>query len=273
MNKKIKMTWPVVVIAAVVVGVLIGLIMVPKCLVGTSFRQAGINIEFWIFAAMIVISGCEKPLEAGIKTFVFFLISQPLIYLVQVPFASLGWHIFDYYPRWGIITLLTLPGGVLAWYVRKDNLLSVLIISVANGLLCMMLAQYMPILMHEFPRLLVACIFIAVQIVVYCLVFFKNRRNRILVTVIAVLLLIVMCFYYERQQEELRNEYSTTLEGTAPFEVVGEYDGIDISIDGNTITINADYYYSIPIDVKDADGNIVTYDYNYGENGTSLTAR
>lgn len=30
----------------------------------------------------------KKPLESALKTFVFFLISQPLIYLLQVPFSA-----------------------------------------------------------------------------------------------------------------------------------------------------------------------------------------
>ena len=61
--------------------------------------------------AMYIILNCDSPLEAGKKTFIFFLISQPLIYLVQVPFSWLHWAIFVYYPTWGILTLFTFPGA------------------------------------------------------------------------------------------------------------------------------------------------------------------
>ena len=39
----------------------------------------------------------KSPVDSAIKCFLFFLISQPLIYLIQVPFSSQGWHIFVYY--------------------------------------------------------------------------------------------------------------------------------------------------------------------------------
>ncbi len=41
--------------------------------------------------------------------FFFFLISQPLIYLLQVPFSSMGFELFIYYKYWFIWTLLTIP--------------------------------------------------------------------------------------------------------------------------------------------------------------------
>lgn len=33
----------------------------------------------------------KDPLDSALKTFVFFLISQPLVYLVQVSFSEMGW--------------------------------------------------------------------------------------------------------------------------------------------------------------------------------------
>lgn len=58
---------------------------------------------------LIIMANCQKPLESACKTFVFFLISQPLIYLLQVPFSSMGWGLFGYYWNWFIWTLLTFP--------------------------------------------------------------------------------------------------------------------------------------------------------------------
>ena len=57
---------------------------------------------FQIMFAMIIISNCKTPKEAAAKTFVFFLISQPLIYLLQVPFSWQGWGLFHYYKKYGL---------------------------------------------------------------------------------------------------------------------------------------------------------------------------
>ena len=64
---------------------------------GNSFRQIAVTFEAWIVLAIIVVVNCDTPLEAACKTFVYFLISQPLVYLVQVPFHSLGFRLFMYY--------------------------------------------------------------------------------------------------------------------------------------------------------------------------------
>ena len=69
--------------------------MIPSFLADTSLQDPGIYLEAWFVLALFVILNCGSALEAGKKCFVFFLISQPLIYLVQVPFAFLGWGILS----------------------------------------------------------------------------------------------------------------------------------------------------------------------------------
>ena len=92
----LKMTWPRLILFAVVSGIVTGLIalLVPE---GNSIRQIAVTFEAWIVLAIIIVVNCEKPLEAACKTFVYFLISQPLVYLIQVPFSSIGWGLFGYY--------------------------------------------------------------------------------------------------------------------------------------------------------------------------------
>ena len=82
------MTWPRLIIFAVISGLVTGLIalLVPE---GNSIRQIAVTFEVWIVIAIIIVVNCEKPLEAACKTFVFFLISQPLVYLIQVLFNSM----------------------------------------------------------------------------------------------------------------------------------------------------------------------------------------
>ena len=87
----LNMSWPVVILLAVGAAVLTLIFLFVPAFKDTSFERMGVNLEAWIFFAILIIANCEKPLEAALKTFVFFLISQPLIYLIQVPFSELGW--------------------------------------------------------------------------------------------------------------------------------------------------------------------------------------
>ena len=70
-----------------------------------------------IFFAVIIMSNCKKPLESALKTFAFFLISQPLIYLLQVPFSPMGWGLFSYYPYWFYWTPATFPMAFVGWFI------------------------------------------------------------------------------------------------------------------------------------------------------------
>ena len=99
----IKMTWQRVIIFAVIAGVITALaaMLIPD---GNSLHEIAVSLEAWILFAILIITNCKKPWGAALKTFVFFLISQPLVYLIQVPFSWMGWGLFRYYRYWFIIT-------------------------------------------------------------------------------------------------------------------------------------------------------------------------
>ena len=117
----LKMSWPAVIIFAVASAVVTSVFLIVPVFSKTSFIQMDTTFEAWILLAVIIIVNCEKALEAALKTFVFFLISQPLIYLFQVPFYDGGFEIFRYYPYWLIWTLLTFPMALVGWFLRKRN--------------------------------------------------------------------------------------------------------------------------------------------------------
>lgn len=150
-----------------------------------SFHDIAVNLEAWVLFALIIITNCEKPLESSLKTFVFFLISQPLVYLLQVPFSTLGWGIFGYYKYWFMITLLTLPGAFIGWYVKKTHILSGLILSVMLVLLAFQGISYIKEMTGSFPGHLLSCMFCFAQIPLYIIVILKNKYARITATVIS----------------------------------------------------------------------------------------
>ena len=82
----------------------------------TSFRDIAIMFEWWTLFGIIIIINSKS------------LVSQPLIYLIQVPFSSMGWGLFGYYRYWFYWTLACIPMGFIGYYIKKKNYLSILIL-------------------------------------------------------------------------------------------------------------------------------------------------
>ncbi len=184
-----KMTWPKVIIGAVLVAVLTAALLIIPGVKDTSFSYIGTYVEAWVLFALIIIMNCEKALEAGLKTFVFFLISQPLIYLFQVPFSWMGWSLFSYYPRWGIFTILCFPVAMLAWLIKKNKWWGGIILGAATGFLGYQFSYYLPGLVNNFPHNLAASIFIILELAVLIFTILKNKAAKIIclaITLVAI---------------------------------------------------------------------------------------
>jgi hypothetical protein len=117
----LNMSWLNVILYAVATAVVTAIFLIVPVFKNTSFEFVGVTFEAWIFFAVILMANCKTPLESALKTFVFFLVSQPLIYLIQVPFSEMGWGLFGYYRTWFIWTLFTLPMAYIGWYIRKKT--------------------------------------------------------------------------------------------------------------------------------------------------------
>ena len=62
------------------------------------------------------------------------MISQPLVYLVQVPFNhELGWGLFYYYIPWIWWTLATIPMAFVGYFIKKDKWWGLLILEAPDG--------------------------------------------------------------------------------------------------------------------------------------------
>lgn len=188
----INMSWLKVIILSILSALFSALMLIIPFTVRTSLSAPGTTFEFWVFMALIIIMNCEKPLEAALKTFVFFLISQPLIYLFQVPFSYLGWDLFMFYKQWFVITLLTFPGAFIAWYIKKDNLLSVLILSVASFILVYMGKYYYSYVVNRFPFYSLAFIFCFAQAYGLGLILLKNKTNKIISLILTLCMTLII---------------------------------------------------------------------------------
>ena len=72
----INLTWPKVIIAAVIAGVITAVIAIIPQLRYTSFIGITVTFEVWILFGIIIIMNSKSNLDSALKCFVFFLISQ-----------------------------------------------------------------------------------------------------------------------------------------------------------------------------------------------------
>lgn len=211
----LEITWPKLIIFAIVMGVYTALVAMftPE---HSSLHDIAVTPEWWVLPAILIIVNSKKPLEAALKTFVFFLISQPLVYFVQTMFEfaqnpvgdnifhSISylvqsffeflrnrnsdniWHLFGYYPYWFGFTLLTFPGAYLGWYTKKDEWYSGVILSVMTVLLALTGIGCVHNFIETPPNHLLTAIYCFAIIPVFILGIFKSRKPRIITAAITV---------------------------------------------------------------------------------------
>lgn len=175
----LNITYKTIIIGSIIIGFFAAVFLIIPITIHSSFGNIGTYLEFWLFSALIIICNSKKPLEAGLKTFVYFLISQPLIYLFQVPFSFLGWGLFKFYPQWFVITLFTLPGGFIAYYIKKDNIFSALMVAVAVLFFGVSTVEFGYLCIKSFPRNLITTLFCLANAILLIPTLLSNKKSRI----------------------------------------------------------------------------------------------
>lgn len=193
----VTMSWKKVILFAVIAGVITGISAI-SIFNDSSFQDLSISFEGWILFAVFIISNCKTWKEAALKTFVFFLISQPIVYLTQVPFSYLGWQVFQFYPKWFFITLLTLPGAVVAFQIKRKDWLSVAVIADSNGFFAYAAVMYLKSAFADFPHHLVSGIFCIAAALLFILLFTSDSKKRIVSFVIFLLVAVGAFVYFSR---------------------------------------------------------------------------
>ena len=191
----IRFSWPLLIAYAIGAAVLTAVFLIFPVFEGTSFNRMGVYLEAWIFLAVLIMANCKTPLESALKTFVFFLISQPLIYLFQVPFSELGFGLFMYYKYWAIWTVLTFPMALVGWFITKRNWLSLLILSPILLLLMFTSVNSFMFTFRHFPHQLITALFCLAQVLLYLYAFTPKWIQRAIgffVPLIAVVFFVVL---------------------------------------------------------------------------------
>ena len=174
----IDLTWPKLILFAIIAGVLTAVIAIIPALLYTSFHAITATFEVWILFGILIILNSKSNLDSALKCFVFFLISQPLVYLIQVPFSWQGWGLFQYYRYWFIWTVLCLPMGYIGYYMKQDKWWGYLILLPMIALTAASYSTYFSDFQFYLPKYVLITLFCACAIILYPVLIFRNKKIR-----------------------------------------------------------------------------------------------
>lgn len=278
----INLTWPGIILYAVGTAVLTTVFLVLPIFHGTSFVRMGETLEAWIFFAVIIIANAKSPLDSALKTFVFFLISQPLIYLFQVPFSWQGWGLFQYYKYWFILTLCTFPAAYIGWYIKKKNWLSLLILMPVLILLAYLCEDGLKHVIHQFPSLLIMVVFCVLQVFLYLYTFTEKASQKIIGALVPAAVIAVMVLLPKNVDFSSSRFLPDNPVLTENAEVTVDNTGIaDISVSGtgedSTVLIKVHAYGDTSFTIIDGDKeyqyNLRIYEDDLGTSQIDITAK
>ena len=187
---EIDLTWKKLIIFAIAAGVYTAIMAILPIARETSFADITISFEVWILFGIFIIMNSKSAKESSLKCFIFFLISQPLIYLIQIPFSWMGASLFKYYGYWFIWTLLTIPMGFIGFYMKKDKWWGLLILTPILIFLGYHYYMYLGETVYYFPHHLISTIFCFVTLLLYPLCIFNNKTVRNIGIIISSLIII-----------------------------------------------------------------------------------
>lgn len=250
------MNWKRLLVFALLAGAYTGLINQVPALAGTSFRDIAVSYEVWVFFAVVIAVSCKKPLESAAKVFVFFLISQAVCFLVEIP--ALGWsQAYIYFRMWFVQILLTFPGGYAAYYCKKDNWFGALLCLAGAAFEAIFLTYYAAACLTAFPKHLLTVLFCLFMIFCFAFVLVKKKSFRILVLAGAA---VTVCLY-SVQMSCSESSISQQLPTGCDSYALQINDGSRVEIDAASGTFT--YYYN-PARAQD---NVLTFT---GKDGSTM---
>lgn len=175
----INLTWPKLILAAVAAGIFTAVMALIPALHYTSFHTIAVTFEVWILFGILIIMNSKSNLDSALKCFVFFLISQPLVYLIQVPFSALGWALFGYYRFWFIWTLLCFPMGFIGYWMKKGKWWGYLILLPMIILTAESYMGYFSDFQFYMPRYILIVLFCACAMILYPAAIFENKKIKV----------------------------------------------------------------------------------------------
>lgn len=187
---ELNLTWTKIILFAIIAGVYTAIMTLLPITKYTSFRDIAISFECWILFGIIIIMNSKSAKDSALKCFVFFLISQPLIYLIQdiINHTSL---FFTYYRYWFIWTIACLPMGYIGYYMKKDKWWGLLILIPILILLGFHYYGFLSESFSFFPSHILSCLFCVLSLIIYPLYIFKDKKIKNIGLVISTLIILI----------------------------------------------------------------------------------
>ena len=191
----INLTWKKLVVFSIFSGIYTAVMAMLPIAKDTSFNDLTVTFEVWIFFGIFIIMNSKSPKDSALKCFIFFLISQPLVYLVQDIIKQS--NLFNtYYRFWFLWTIACLPMGFIGYYMKKDKWWGLLILIPMLLLTGEECAGYLSKTMFSFPRHLLTTIFCMSALIIYPLAIFNNKKIKttgVVISSIIIIALTIIC--------------------------------------------------------------------------------
>lgn len=188
----INLTWKKLVVFSIFAGLYAAIMAILPITDHTSFADITVSFEVWILFGILVIMNSKSAKDSALKCFVFFLISQPLIYLLQVPFSWQGWGLFKFYRYWFMWTIACLPMGFIGYYMKKDKWWGALILIPMLFFLGNHYRLYLGETLFYFPHHLLSTLFCAITLIIYPIFIFNDKKPKMIALIVSILIFAFM---------------------------------------------------------------------------------
>ncbi len=187
----IDLNWKKIIIFAILAGIYTGVMAMIPITNNTSFRDIAISFEVWIFFGILIIMNSKSAKNSALKCFIFFLISQPLVYIIQdlINHSNL---LFTYYRFWILWTIATIPMGFIGYYMKKDRWWSLLILIPMLIFLGIHYSGFLGETLFYFPFHLLSTLFCIISMIIYPIFIFNNKKIKYTGLIISLIIIIVM---------------------------------------------------------------------------------
>ena len=187
----INLSWKKIILFSILTGVYTAVMAMIPITKDTSFRDIAISFEVWILFGILIIMNSKSAKDSALKCFVFFLISQPLVYLVQ-DVINHGNLFSTYYRFWVLWTICTIPMGFIGYYMKKDKWWGLLILTPMLIFLGFHYSGFLGETIFYFPHHLLSALFCIVTIIIYPIFIFNNKKIKVAGLIISFLIIITM---------------------------------------------------------------------------------
>jgi len=191
-----KIDFKETIIISIAVGIFCGVFGGLPALSDSSFTDMAGGYEFWVVAAVIICVNSKNFYTAGLKCGLFFLITQPLQFFIQaLLYADNLSRVLYYFKVWLPVIILTVPGGMVAYFAKKENIVGASILGLGNTIEAISFISYFNKLINNFPWHLLSTVFSITSIFVMSLVLQKKKMNRIISIGISILIALAILIY------------------------------------------------------------------------------